>query len=204
MRRVGKHSGGLFSQRTRSCPRPARILRWRSSTAGRGDGGFHRRASGCARGRADPAQPSDRVRRDEALRPEILRVFQENWRVCGVRKIWRQLGREGFDVARCTVARPIKCMGLHGIIRGKPHRTTIPDNRAPCPLEKVNRSSVCLGRTCCGVVHCGAIGSSPMDDDFTSVTTWREFVHVAFVIDAQARRVAGRPFGPCGFRPRRG
>ena len=65
--------------------------------------------------RADPARLSDRARRDEALRPEILRVFEENWRVYGVRKIWRQLGREGFDVARYTVARLMKGMGIQGL-----------------------------------------------------------------------------------------
>ena len=73
--------------------------------------------------RADPSRLSDRARQDEALRPEILRVFEENWRVYGVRKVWRQLGREGFGVARCTVARLMKSMGIQGIIRGKPHRT---------------------------------------------------------------------------------
>jgi hypothetical protein len=90
--------------------------------------------------RADPARLSDRARRDEALRPEILRVFEENWRVYGVRNIWRQLGREGFDVARCIVARLMKSMGIQGVIRGKPHRTTIPNNKAPCPLDKVRIS----------------------------------------------------------------
>lgn len=79
--------------------------------------------------RADPAQLSDWARRGEALRPEILRVFEENWRVWGVGKIWRQLGREGFDIARCTVARLMKSMGIQGIIRGKPHRTTILTDR---------------------------------------------------------------------------
>jgi transposase InsO family protein len=74
--------------------------------------------------RADPARLSDRARRDEALRPEILRIFEENWRVYGVGKVWRQLSREGFDIARCTVARLMKSMGIQGIIRGKPHRTT--------------------------------------------------------------------------------
>ena len=69
--------------------------------------------------RADPSRLSERARRDEALRPEILRVFEENWRVYGVRKIWRQLRREGFDVARCTVARLMKVMGIQGIVRGK-------------------------------------------------------------------------------------
>jgi transposase InsO family protein len=56
-----------------------------------------------------------------------------------VRKVWRQMRREGFDIARCTVARLMKSMGIQGIIRGKPHRTTIPDKKAPCPLDKVNR-----------------------------------------------------------------
>jgi transposase InsO family protein len=89
--------------------------------------------------RADPARLSDRARRDEALRPEILRVFDANWRVHGVRKIWRQLGREGFDLARCPVERRMQGIGMQGIIRGTPHRTTIPDTKAPCPLDKVNR-----------------------------------------------------------------
>lgn len=66
-------------------------------------------------------------------------MFEENWRVYGVRKVCRQMEWEGFDVARCTVARLMKSMGIQGIIRGKPHKTTIPDNKAPCPLDKVNR-----------------------------------------------------------------
>ena len=89
--------------------------------------------------RADPARRSDRVRRDEALRPEIQRVFDANWQVYGVRKIWWQLRREGFDVARCTVVRLMKAMGMQEVIRGKPHKTTIPDKKLPCPLDKVNR-----------------------------------------------------------------
>lgn len=64
--------------------------------------------------RADPALLSDRARRDAALRPEIRRVFEENWRVNGVRKVWRQLQREGFDVARCTAARLMKSMDIQG------------------------------------------------------------------------------------------
>ena len=90
--------------------------------------------------RADPARLSDRAGRDGALRPEIRRVFEENWQVYGIRKVWRQLAQEGFDVARCLVARLMKDMGIHGIIRGRPHRTTIPDRSAPCPLDKVNRA----------------------------------------------------------------
>jgi putative transposase len=129
--------------------------------------------------RADPARLSDRARRDEALRLEILRVFEENWRVYGVRKIWRQLCREGFDVARCTVARLMKSMGIQGIIRGKPHRTTIPDKKALCPLDKVNRQFRV------------PVPNMLWVSDFTYVATWKGFVYVAFVIDAYARKIVG-------------
>ena len=129
--------------------------------------------------RADPSRLSERARRDEALRPEILRVFEENWRVYGVRKIWRQLRREGFDVARCTVARLMKVMGIQGIVRGKPHRTTIPDKKAPCPLDKVNRQFRVPAPNMLWV------------SDFTYVATWKGFAYVAFVIDAYARKIVG-------------
>jgi putative transposase len=82
--------------------------------------------------RADPARRSDRACRDETLQPEIRRVFEENWSVYGAPKVWRQLRREGFDVARCTVSRLMKVMGIQGIIRGKPQKTTIPDKKLPC------------------------------------------------------------------------
>ncbi len=88
--------------------------------------------------RADAERLSTRAKRDEALRPEIKRVFEENWRVNGVRKVWRQMRGEGLEVARCTVARLMKDMGVQGVIRGKPHRTTLPDKTQPCPLDKVN------------------------------------------------------------------
>jgi len=130
-------------------------------------------------GRSDPERLSDRARRDEALRPEIRRVYEENWRVYGVRKVWRQLGREGFDVARCTVARLMKGMGIQGIIRGKPHRTTIPDKKLPCPLDKVNRQFRAPAPNRLWV------------SDFTYVATWKGFVYVAFIIDAFARRIVG-------------
>lgn len=80
-----------------------------------------------------------RVRSDMSMKIEIHRVFDENFRVYGVRKIWRQLQREGFDVVRCTVARLMRTMGLQGIIRGKPVKTTVSDKGAPCPLDHVNR-----------------------------------------------------------------
>ena len=129
--------------------------------------------------RADPSRLPKRVRRDADLKVEIRRVFDENFRVYGVRKVWRQLRREGFSVARCTVARLMRDMGLHGAIRGKPVRTTISDKAAPCPLDHVNRQ-----------FH------APAPDrlwlaDFTYVATWTGFVYVAFVIDAYARRIVG-------------
>jgi putative transposase len=89
--------------------------------------------------RADPGRRSRRAKRDEVLKAEIRRVFEENFRVYGVRKLWRQLGRDGIPVARCTVVRLMKAMGLQGAVRGKPVRTTVPDPAAACPLDRVNR-----------------------------------------------------------------
>ena len=129
--------------------------------------------------RADPARLSDRARRDEALRPHIQRVFDTNWQVYGVRKVWRQLRREGFGVARCTVARLMKIMGIQGIIRGKPQKTTIPDKKLPCPLDRVNRQFQVPAPNMLWV------------SDFTYVATWKGFIYVAFVIDAFARKIVG-------------
>jgi putative transposase len=129
--------------------------------------------------RADPEKLPARTRRDMVLRPEIARVFKENFEVYGVRKIWRQLQREGVNVARCTVERLMRSMGLQGVIRGKSVRTTISDKAVPCPLDHVNRQF-----------------NAPQPNmlwvsDFTYVATWRGFVYVAFVIDAYARRIVG-------------
>src|SRR5882757_7766900 len=89
--------------------------------------------------RVDPSRLSARDRRDAALKEEVRRVFEANFRVYGVRKVWRQLQREGFDVARCTVARLMRAMGLEGVIRGKPIKTTVSDKAIACPLDRVNR-----------------------------------------------------------------
>ncbi len=89
--------------------------------------------------RADPKRLPTRAQRDAALTVEIRRVYEANFGVYGVRKVWRQLGREGIGVARCTVARLMRTMGLQGAVRGKPVRTTISDKAAPCPLDRVNR-----------------------------------------------------------------
>jgi transposase InsO family protein len=129
--------------------------------------------------RRDPARQCSRARRDAALIPEISRVFEENFRVYGVRKVWRQLRREGHAVARCTVARLMQSMGLQGVIRGKPVRTTISDKAVPCPQDHVNRQFKAPRPNALWV------------SDFTYVATWTGFVYVAFVIDAYARRIVG-------------
>ena len=129
--------------------------------------------------RTDPGRLSARAKRDAILKAEVRRVFEGNFRVYGVRKVWRQLKREGRDVARCTVARLMRAMGLEGVIRGKPIRTTISDKAAPCPLDRVNRQF--------RPPRPNALWVS----DFTYVATWSGFVYVAFVIDAYARRIVG-------------
>ncbi|AYM84017.1 hypothetical protein At12D1_41350 [Agrobacterium tumefaciens] len=129
--------------------------------------------------RTDVGRLSARARRDMAMKVEIRGVFNENFQVYGVRKVWRQLQREGFDIARCTVARFMRMMGLQGIIRGKPIKTTVSDKSAPCPLDRVNR-------------HFKAPAPNMLWlSDFTYVATWQGFVYVAFVIDAFARRIVG-------------
>ena len=89
--------------------------------------------------RRDPARQSARARRDEALKPEVMRVFVDNFAVYGVRKVWRQMQREGLEVPRCAIERLMRGMGLQGVIRGKPVRTTISDKAAPCTLHHVDR-----------------------------------------------------------------
>jgi putative transposase len=89
--------------------------------------------------RADPAKRSLRAQQDLALMAQIRRVHEANFEVYGARKVWRQLGRDGIAVARCTVERLMRRMGLRGAVRGKETRTTIADKASPCPADKVNR-----------------------------------------------------------------
>lgn len=100
--------------------------------------------------RRDPLRMSARAQRDQALKPEVLRVFAENFGVYGVRKVWRQMNREGFTVARCTVERLMRDLGLQGVIRGKPVRTTISDKASPCSLDQVNRQFHAPAPNSCG------------------------------------------------------
>ena len=129
--------------------------------------------------RADPSKASARHQRDTELRPEIQRVWEENYRVYGVRKAWHQLKREGFTVARCTVERLMKRIGIRGAVRGKVVKTTVPDTSVPCPRDKVNR------------VFRAPAPNLLWVSDFTYVSTWQGFVYVAFVIDTFADCIVG-------------
>lgn len=114
--------------------------------------------------RRDPERMSARAKRDEVLKQEVKRVFETNFGVYGVRKVWWQLLREGFKVARCTVTRLMRQMGLQGVIRGKPVRTTISDKAQPCPLDHVHRQ-----------FHAPAPNRLWLSD-FTYVAPWSGFV----------------------------
>jgi transposase InsO family protein len=120
-----------------------------------------------------------RAKRDALLIPEIERVWQGNLQVYGADKVWKQLGREGMTVARCTVERLMRRQGLRGVVRGKVVRTTISDNKASCPLDRVNRQFKADRPNQLWV------------SDFTYVSTWQGWLYVAFVIDVFARRIVG-------------
>jgi len=129
--------------------------------------------------RRDPARRSARARRDEALVPHIERVWRTNLQVYGADKVWRQLGREGHPVARCTIERLMRRHGLRGVVRGKVVRTTISDANAPRPLDRVHRQFKAQRPNQLWV------------SDFTYVSTWQGWLYVAFVIDVFARRIVG-------------
>jgi putative transposase len=120
-----------------------------------------------------------RAQRDDGLMPQIQRVWEVNMQVYGADKIWHQLNREGIDVARCTVERLMKRLGLAGVRRGKVVRTTMPDKAVPCPLDRVNRQFRADRPNQLWV------------SDFTYVSTWQGWLYVAFVIDVFARRIVG-------------
>jgi len=128
---------------------------------------------------AEPARLPPRLQRDRALVPKIRRVHEENFHVYGARKVWRQLGRENVTVARCTVERLMRSMGLSGVVRGRKCRTTIAEDSAERPLDRVNRQFQATRPNELWVA------------DFTYVATWAGFVYVAFVIDVFARRIIG-------------
>ncbi len=127
----------------------------------------------------DASKRCARAKRDETLQPEIKRVWETNMQVYGVPKVWKQMNREGFAVARCTVGRLMKVQGLRGAVRGKRVRTTIPDMTAARPQDRVNRQFTADRPNQLWV------------SDFTYVSTWQGWLYVAFVIDVFARRIVG-------------
>jgi putative transposase len=128
----------------------------------------------------DPQRRPARARRDERLCDHVRRVWRENRAVYGVRKVWKQLGREGQGVARCTVARLMRRLGLAGAVRGRKFTvTTIPDTATARPPDLVTRQFTAVRPNQLWVA------------DLTYVATWRGFVYVAFVIDVFSRRIVG-------------
>ena len=127
----------------------------------------------------DPKRIPKRLQRDAELRGSIRRIWDENFRAYGARKVWRQLQREHIPVARCTVERLMRREGLRGVVRGRRTRTTMANKLFEKPLDRVQRRFV----------------ASRPDElwvaDFTFVATWSGFVYVAFVIDVFARRIVG-------------
>jgi putative transposase len=123
--------------------------------------------------------PSMRSIEDERLKVEIVRVFEANYRCYGVRKVWRQLNREGIRVARCTVARLMRALGLTGLVRGKAKRTTITGAEAARPADLVERDFRAPAPNRLWVA------------DLTDIRTWSGWVYAAFVIDVYSRQVVG-------------
>ncbi|MFV3040944.1 IS3 family transposase [Escherichia coli] len=132
----------------------------------------------CQQQRHHPDKRSARAQHDDWLKKEIQRVYDENHQVYGVRKVWRQLLREGIRVARCTVARLMAVMGLAGVLRGKKVRTTV-SRKAVAACDRVNRQFVAERPDQLWVA------------DFTYVSTWQGFVYVAFIIDVFAGYIVG-------------
>ena len=128
----------------------------------------------------DSTHRSARAQRDNGLRLAIRRIWDANFQVYGPRKVWRELRREGTQVARCTVARLMRAMGLAGAVRGRAWITTTQaDAGAAQPADRVERQFVATRPNQLWV------------SDFTYVATWQGFVYVAFVIDVFARRIVG-------------
>jgi transposase InsO family protein len=127
----------------------------------------------------DPTRRSARARRDVVLREEVGRVWREQRSCYGAKKVWKQLGREQIPVARCTVERLMRDLGLRGVVRGARCRTTVSDPSAHRPADLVQRD-----------FHADRPNRLWVAD-FTYVATWRGFVYVAFVIDAFSRRIVG-------------
>lgn len=127
----------------------------------------------------EPERRSTRAKQDERLKSDIERVWQENNRNYGVRKVWKQLHRKSIVVARCTVERLMRQLGLEGVKRGKRWVTSIPGDQTDKPLDLVNRQ------------YAASRPNQLWVADITYVASWTGFVYVAFVIDVFSRRIVG-------------
>ena len=127
----------------------------------------------------DPERASRRAKSDAAMSLRIDGAWEDNRKLYGARKIWHVLRRDGQDVARCTVERLMRALGIRGVVRGKRVVTTNPDTSLPCPDDKVNR------------IFKADRPNKLWVSDFTYVPTWSGTVYVAFVIDVFARRIVG-------------
>lgn len=127
----------------------------------------------------DPELASDRSKRDTDLRPALKQVWEDNRSVYGARKLWHAMRREGYDLARCTVERLMRDIGIEGVRRGKKVKTTCSDKALPCPMDRVNRQ------------FRATTPNQLWVSDFTYVSTWQGFVYVAFVIDTFANKIVG-------------
>ena len=127
----------------------------------------------------DPDLASDRARQDVLDRKKIKEAFDDSGKRYGARKIWHALRRNNHDIARCTVERLMKAMGIKGVVRGQKPITTNPDRSQPCPDDKVNREFT------------AAMPNQLWVSDFTYVSSWQGMVYVAFVIDVFARKIVG-------------
>ena len=127
----------------------------------------------------DPDRASARAKSDAAMSLKIDEAWEDNRKLYGARKIWHVLRRDGEDVARCTVERLMRSLGIRGVVRGKKVITTLPDASQPCPDDKVNR------------LFTADRPNKLWVSDFTYVPTWSGTVYVAFVIDVFARRIVG-------------
>ncbi len=127
----------------------------------------------------DPDLASDRAKQDIIDREKIREAFDGSGKRYGARKIWHELRRTGHDIARCTVERLMKAMGIQGVVRGQKPITTNPDTSRPCPDDKVNRDFT------------ARMPNQLRVSDFTYVSSWQGMVYVAFVIDVFARKIVG-------------
>ncbi|WP_088178478.1 IS3 family transposase [Methyloversatilis thermotolerans] len=136
---------------------------------------YRRHAARCR----DASLLSARAKRDAALQPAIKQVWDANLQVYGADKVWKQMNREDVEVARCTVERLMRRLGLRGVVRGRKVRTTVADPKVACPLDKVNRQ------------FSAERPNQLWVSDFTYVSTWQGWLYVAFVVDVFARRIVG-------------